>query len=257
MSNLDKIILKGRIFVFYGSILTFFLVFTFLYSLKFNLLISILLSIVLSFYFYLISSTHWLILNILKVDNGHELIEQALFYLIIMEDKFKNIVLLLYSKELKDRWFEIESKLKSQNKNYFEEHEFEDRLTIKSSKYYFNIFIYVFFTISTLNLIYALHQEKFEYAILGLICLLIGFYFIKLKKDDEIKIILDKTGMKVNNMLKMNWSGITNEKLIFSSRGIVLYFKYEKKNMNFSIEQYDIKPFLMLNYIRHFKKYVC
>ncbi|MCU4190070.1 hypothetical protein M9Q43_12985 [Flavobacterium sp. HXWNR29] len=257
MNNIDKIILRGRIIVFYGAILLFFFMFMVFNYLKIDNIISLLLSLLICICYYFISSTNWLLKNILKVENGHELIEQALFYLIISKNKFENINLFLFTKQSKQKWIEIECILKTQNKNYFENYKYEDCLTIKSNKKYFNILYYLFIAISILFFIYAAYQIKFEYALFGVFFLLFGFFFQRIKKDNDIKIVLDKSGMKIDNNAIMNWSKITNEKLIFSANGVLLNLKYENQNITLKIEQYDINPFQIMNYIQHFKKYVC
>uniref|UniRef100_UPI00404A56B9 hypothetical protein n=1 Tax=Flavobacterium sp. TaxID=239 RepID=UPI00404A56B9 len=98
----------------------FFFMFMVFNYLKIDNIISLLFSLLISICYYFISSTNWLLKNILKVENGHELIEQALFYLIISKNEFENINLLLFTKQSKQKWIEIECILKSQNKNYFE-----------------------------------------------------------------------------------------------------------------------------------------
>ncbi len=257
MNNIDKIILKGRIIVFYGSILLFFFMFMVFNFLKFDNIIALLLSLFICICYYFISSTTWLLKYILKVENGHELIEQALFYLIISKNKFKNINLFLFTKQSKQKWIEIEYILKTQNKNYFENYKYEDCLTIKSNKNYFNILFYLFIAISILFFIYAAYIIKFEYALFGILFLLFAFFFQRIKKDNDIKITLDKSGMKIDNNVIMSWSKITDEKLIFSANGILLNLKYKNQNITLKIEQYDIKPVKIMNYIKHFKKYVC
>ena len=103
MNNVDKIILRGRIIVFYGAILLFFFMFMVFNYLKIDNIISLLFSLLISICYYFISSTNWLLKNILKVENGHELIEQALFYLIISKNEFENINLLLFTKQSKQK----------------------------------------------------------------------------------------------------------------------------------------------------------
>ena len=80
-------------------------------------------------------------------------------------------------------------------------------------------------------------------------------FFLNLKKEENIKLVLDKEGIKVDDMSKFLWNKISDEKLKFLSNGIYLSFKNENEQVNIKLDFYDVKPFQLLNLIRYFKNY--
>lgn len=254
MDNVDKMISKGRAIVFYGTIIIFLILFVIFDKLEFYPLLSFFLSLFLGLFYYLLTSTYWFLNNVLKVRNGHELIEQAAFYLIILQKKNDEVNLLLLTESFQDKALEVEKQLKKQNKKYFEVCKYEDHIIIKSNKKHFNFMFYLFACIGIIMFCVGIYPTKYEYLVMGVYFLSFGFFYRNQKKENGIRIILNKTDIKFDNMPIMSVSKITNEKLFFSKSGISLSFKYEKTNLSFDIEQYDVKPFYLLNYIRYFKE---
>jgi hypothetical protein len=80
-----------------------------------------------------------------------------------------------------------------------------------------------------------------------------GIFFSNLKKDKNIKIVLDEDGIKIDDTPKMFWNKIKNENIKFLSNGEFLYFDYENRTICIKLQFYEGRPFEIFNQFRYFK----
>lgn len=256
LKKIERLILVGRIMVFYGSIFLFISLSILLNLLFNNLLIAIVISFFGAILYYLLSSTYWIVNSIGKVDNGHELMEYGLFYgVIIKVYKSDQLNLLFLTSELRDKWELVKKNLQNQPKEYYKSLKVEDKVTISSDLRFIYFLTFIFLSVSFFGICFGIYDKKNEFIFFGVFFLLFALFFFNLKKEENIMLILDKEGIKVDDMSKFLWYKITDEKLKFLSNGIYLNFKNENEQVNIRLDIYDIKPFQLLNLIRYFKNY--
>jgi hypothetical protein len=254
MIKIDKIIFKGRIIVFYGSILFFIFGFILLYKMEIDIIISISVAAISTFFYYLLSSSYWFISNIQKTNNGHELIEQALFYgIITINKKDEEPNLLFITNEYRIKWDEVKLLLKNQNKSYYLDLPINQKITISASLKNFNLLSLIFLLVSSIEIIYGIYENNILWIFFGLILMGFGIFFSNLKKDKNIKIVLDEDGIKIDDTPKMFWNKIKNENIKFLSNGEFLYFDYENRTICIKLQFYEGRPFEIFNQFRYFK----
>lgn len=256
LKKIEKLILVGRIIVFYGSIFLFISLSILINLMLDNWIISILISFFGAIIYYLLSSTYWIVNSIEKVDNGHELIEHGLFYgVIIKVYKSDQLNLLFLTNELRDKWELVEKNLQDQPKEYYKNLKVEDKITISSDLRLIYFLTFIFLSVSFFGICYGLYEKRYEFIIFGVFFLFFALFFYNLKKEESIMLVIDKEGIRVDDMSKFLWNKITDEKLKFLSNGIYLNFKNENEQVNIRLDIYDVKPFQLLNLIRYFKNY--
>ena len=256
LKKIESLILVGRIIVFFGSIFLFISVSILLNLLFNNLLISIVISFFGAILYYLLSSTYWIVNSIEKVDNGHELIEHGLFYgVIIKVYKSDQLNLLFLTNELRDKWELVEKNLQDQPKEYYKNLKVEDKITISSDLRFIYFLTFIFLSVSFFGICFGIYDKRYEFIFFGVFFLLFALFFLNLKKEENLKLVLDNEGIKVDDMSKFLWNKISDEKLKFLSNGIYLSFKNENEQVNIKLDFYDVKPFQLLNLIRYFKDY--
>lgn len=256
LKKIESLILVGRIIVFFGSIFLFISVSILLNLLFNNLLISIVISFFGAILYYLLSSTYWIVNSIEKVDNGHELIEHGLFYgVIIKVYKSDQLNLLFLTNELRDKWELVEKNLQDQPKEYYKNLKVEDKITISSDLRFIYFLTFIFLSVSFFGICFGIYDKRYEFIFFGIFFLLFALFFLNLKKEENLKLVLDNEGIKVDDMSKFLWNKISDEKLKFLSNGIYLSFKNENEQVNIKLDFYDVKPFQLLNLIRYFKDY--
>lgn len=254
LKKIESLILVGRIIVFFGSIFLFISLSILLNLLFNNLLISIVISFFGSILYYLLSSTYWIVNSIGKVDNGHELIEHGLFYgVIIKVYKSDQLNLLFLTNELRDKWELVEKNLQNQPKEYYKNLEVGDRVVIYPNLKLIYFLVLIFLSISITGIYFGIHEKKNLLIFLGVFFLFFGFFFLNLKTNKNLKLILDNDGIMVDGEVKYLWAKISNEKLKILSKSICLNFDYNSKQTNLDLEFYNIKPFQLLILVKHFK----
>lgn len=254
--KIEKLILVGRIMVFYGSIFLFITLSILINLMLDNWIISILISFFGAIIYYLLSSTYWIVNSIEKVVNGHELIEHGLFYgVIIKVYKSDKLNLLFLTSELKDKWELVKKNLQNQPKEYYKNLKVEDKITIYSDLRFIYFLTFIFLSVSFFGICFGIYDKRYEFIFFGVFFLLFALFFLNLKKEENLKLVLDNEGIKVDDMSKFLWNKISDEKLKFLSNGIYLSFKNENEQVNIKLDFYDVKPFQLLNLIRYFKDY--
>lgn len=253
--KIEKLILVGRIMVFYGSIFLFITLSILINLMLDNWIISILISFFGAIIYYL-SSTYWIVNSIEKVVNGHELIEHGLFYgVIIKVYKSDKLNLLFLTSKLKDKWELVKKNLQNQPKEYYKNLKVEDKITIYSDLRFIYFLTFIFLSVSFFGICFGIYDKRYEFIFFGVFFLLFALFFLNLKKEENLKLVLDNEGIKVDDMSKFLWNKISDEKLKFLSNGIYLSFKNENEQVNIKLDFYDVKPFQLLNLIRYFKDY--
>lgn len=254
--KIEKLILVGRIMVFYGSIFLFITLSILINLMLDNWIISILISFFGAIIYYLLSSTYWIVNSIEKVVNGHELIEHGLFYgVIIKVYKSDKLNLLFLTSELKDKWELVKKNLQNQPKEYYKNLKVEDKITIYSDLRFIYFLTFIFLSVSFFGICFGIYDKRYEFIFFGVFFLLFALFFLNLKKEENLKLVLDNEGIKVDDMSKFLWNKISDEKLKFLSNGIYLSFKNENEQVIIKLDFYDVKPFQLLNLIRYFKDY--
>lgn len=255
MNDIDKIVKKGKLLIHYGTLIFFLLI---LYAFNYfdlHILISIILSLVLSWFYYLMVSKLWFFENALKVKNIHELIEQGLFYGLILRDKNDVLQFTLADHESKVKWGLIEKEMNRQSKKYYLENQYMDNLKVKQRNTTFNLTKIIYFILVVTSFgYYYLVNPHWYFIISGAVFFMFFLKFKSIKGQNKFQLDINEIGIRVNQKPRMEWTKISNEKLKLTNRGVELKFQFNNQEEIIETEYYDISPFTLLNYFRYHKE---